>query len=1226
MLIRKKLSKSEFALIPNQNKGRNGVDAVTVSTVDRFQGDEADIVLASLVIDAKSTSPFVKLRNRMIVLLSRARIASYLIGNVGYFESKPAAHWELTMKLLNNPSQNGLSTSYSYTGPRIGSSFPICCPLHRNQSKMMVSDASDFNFNFCKEKCVKKLICSHSCNNICHWPKIDSHNSKCIVEIDSPCKDHPKKIPCFRITNGSMHIDQALQNFKCGEIVEIQQICGHTKKVTCEIEVNVAKGIAVLEKCTEKAHEPYIYPLCKHPLECNCSELASYIDNPTSVKPCGELVDYIPPCGHNIQLKCSMASQKNKNFVCKAKFQANLPRCGHATMISCSNYRNLETWTGISVEIPDIVMEGVDYGEKDFHCTKNVKFQRKCGHHLDVPCFNAFLLAKNPGKCAEKDIIVSPVCGHNCEVACHVNQQLGKTTRGLQKVTVVRESLQFNDYFIKPAVSIPACSKEVVFFRACGHQEKISCNQAMSIMNGSQKLKCTTYVQLANPQCGHQIEVPCSMSYLWKAWSDEFVGSEAWLKLVNDHVLNDNIESPLIIPDEFNSILGMCSQTVILRRAGCEHEENMQCNDAFKQLSKKSRCRIKVLKPLFSCEHTKTFKCSEYSDYKKGLITHDCNEITNRKCWNYEICGNRVNDICSKVKVSCAASTVWRCDKDDNHSLLLKQCSQGAPDKCPECDLLDLDKYIETHESLLDSSGLNQKLDIIFGTNLLFCRDKIAGNLSNLPLSQTALRSFIDRKLAVLRNFSSWVQMQEFKNKLKFSPQLVPCFVNLEKRNIHCTDFDPKVFMKAKEGGLKVQSWTKSRLKIISDSMKEGDFVKLLLGYGFTCLPLMNENTPKKNRKNNRIGVFECLQTADELTFRDPFCVMAIGRVEFSKSDLSKYVDELDAACHSLTSPSKFITFEAAPLSKNLKSQTKLIQSLTSILSDTVAAGILITSTWDGRSLGIVLDDTLAKTLQKNLSFTKINQKSPSPFAGVNKLKNMMKSCPAVELILFEALEFFNNNLYADGIKSLSLYADSLRKSGDFAHPLLLIALSRKLHYEKRSQAAIKLIDLFLKMFPTATVWLKPSELNDKKLEIKIERVNSALSAWHNIKENEDIESEAMEKLMKMTGLRKVKESSVAMFRSAIAFQKLSEKDRKANSMSLNKIFLGNPGSGKTTVARLFAEIMYDSGIRKKNTFIETSAQELKDGGVDEFRKLIKKAMDGVLFIDEACKSYFNCR
>lgn len=65
-----------------------------LSTVDRFQGDESDIVLISLVVDKNSRTPFVKLQNRMIVLLSRARLGMYIFGNLSYFEeNETPEHW-----------------------------------------------------------------------------------------------------------------------------------------------------------------------------------------------------------------------------------------------------------------------------------------------------------------------------------------------------------------------------------------------------------------------------------------------------------------------------------------------------------------------------------------------------------------------------------------------------------------------------------------------------------------------------------------------------------------------------------------------------------------------------------------------------------------------------------------------------------------------------------------------------------------------------------------------------------------------------------------------------------------------------------------------------------------------------------------------------------------------------------------------------------------------------
>lgn len=66
MLIRKLLlcDQSNSALLTKDHLNQN---QVRLSTVDRFQGDEADIVIASLVVDEKSRTQFVKLQNRMIV-------------------------------------------------------------------------------------------------------------------------------------------------------------------------------------------------------------------------------------------------------------------------------------------------------------------------------------------------------------------------------------------------------------------------------------------------------------------------------------------------------------------------------------------------------------------------------------------------------------------------------------------------------------------------------------------------------------------------------------------------------------------------------------------------------------------------------------------------------------------------------------------------------------------------------------------------------------------------------------------------------------------------------------------------------------------------------------------------------------------------------------------------------------------------------------------------------
>ena len=69
-------------------------------------------------------------------------------------------------------------------------------------------------------------------------------------------------------------------------------------------------------------------------------------------------------------------------------------------------------------------------------------------------------------------------------------------------------------------------------------------------------------------------------------------------------------------------------------------------------------------------------------------------------------------------------------------------------------------------------------------------------------------------------------------------------------------------------------------------------------------------------------------------------------------------------------------------------------------------------------------------------------------------------------------------------------------------------------------------------------------------------------------------------------------------------------------------IFTGNPGTGKTTVARLIGELFHELGILKRGQLIEAKAVDLVAehvGGTNiKTNQIIDQAIDGILFIDEA--------
>ncbi|XP_069099575.1 NFX1-type zinc finger-containing protein 1 isoform X1 [Pleurodeles waltl] len=270
---------------------------VKVHVVDKYQGEENDIILLSLVRSNKEgKAGFLQISNRICVALSRAKKGLYCIGNMGMLGKIPL--WSRIIHKLREQCQ-------------VGKALLLYCQNHPS-TRTLVSKAADFRNvpeGGCSRPCEFRLPCGHVCTRACHPYDLEHKEFHCMK-------------PCQKILCDIGHRCPQVCFEPCGDcVVEVQKIirkCGHRQQVPCSMPV---EDFCCQEPCKKLLR-------CGHACDKVCGEECE--------EQCPQKVTVTLKCGHTQQVKCWTKQDIDYGMPVKCNIQCHATLdCGHPCCGSC---------------------------------------------------------------------------------------------------------------------------------------------------------------------------------------------------------------------------------------------------------------------------------------------------------------------------------------------------------------------------------------------------------------------------------------------------------------------------------------------------------------------------------------------------------------------------------------------------------------------------------------------------------------------------------------------------------------------------------------------------------------------------------------------------------------------------------------------------------------------------------------------------------------------------
>lgn len=1062
--------------------------------------------------------------------------------------------------------------------------------------------------------------CGHKIELTC--AKLEQYsNNKSIVK---PCVELVEYRPtnCTHVKNVKCYLDTEYRAgkraFICSEkLTVILPRCGHeVRNMSCNEHVDLEKwsGCAaddvgiVMEGVARYGSKDYT---CRKPSK------------------------FVRICGHEEATTCNNAFEMaemidlDEQKPCFVRVPIIHPHCGHPCDVACIDVKKVdavEKLTTVPInevhqglcKFPDNLPRGIG------RCTELVTLHRNCGHSHQLACG---AVRGTQTRCKKEVTIQSPLCGHNISVPCWRRKVIEAwrpwgedTLKSLLSCSTLLSDAKPAEGFSWPDTDslsiLKGCSNHTTVSKSCGHTYKECCSELLSILHNGGKTKrgssCTETVTRELPNCGHEVTVICKKWQLFtdkkttircgatverRCWNASKCGSVSLtLSCTDTNRDNSTVCCPRRLEwkcnrGEHTNMLQLCMNGVPSICHQCQNDDVTKFIDSVKE-----KTNIFPLPHLFADNSNNREHQQLANMLSAAAGWHHQDSV--KQCVQNLNCKSALDPEAQKSRFfSALAQNLGKFQS------FTKGTSTLAPVFIPIFFVLDgkkkkqdaqKDGFIRIKNFVRPTTLNGIGEDIL---HYIAFRSSFVCN-SNSPAADfnIAVHHMTRENLLSLANESKGSTKKSllcgylFSSCPKFNCDMP---IGKKKRDASvqiwreveghdCVEFNPK------SGKLTTQIivWDPAALYATHrvGPLGENEIREFAEDVGAALGSVQGIQSPSHTRSGT--GQPENI-VVGEIADNNSLEFLPVSSVSHSEGEVKKEQLATTSILSLQGSWAELIRFAlfSPPPDEDLS---------------------LCLRSYSSQTNQDVITKSVEQDIMKKLSL--VNSNNDNPFGGKKFLergiKDHKKKNNAVYQLLL-ALEIHAKGDVDRAMIELQRYCTMLQEAvsssptgAEIAHPLLLLAFARigfpdmPVYRAKAARTTIDKTNIlcdFARCAPGMISLLLHDEetkridqITRKPLILLAEdddsnKIASPADLWDDLKDTSRIKSEAMEDLLKMTGLRRVKQTAILLFKQGLMLARMDAESRNLNLPSLNYVFLGNPGTGKTTVSNAVHLMLYVS-------------------------------------------------